>query len=295
MFKSSPITSPTVSVIIPTYQRLETLPRAIDSVLSQSFNDFELIVVDDGSSDGTAEYLKQLQEKEPRLRVIQQENHGVSAARNHAIEVANGKWLAFLDSDDEWLAKKLQMQMELAQIRPELKIIHGEEIWIRRGRRVNPHKKHKKFGGRVFRHCLALCLISPSAVIINKEIFQKIGSFNEDYVVCEDYDLWLRITAQYDVGFIEEPIIKKYGGHSDQLSTKYFAMDYWRVKSLSQLIDSPHISENEQTLLLQTIIEKSTILLNGYKKHENLENYDEIDKLSQRAQAFSTAQSDINR
>ncbi len=265
-----------VSIIIPTFNRIEVLNRAVQSVFSQSYKNWELIVVDDGSTDGTYEYLLQLKQTSSygeQIHIYKTENSGVSAARNYGVTKSNYDWISFLDSDDEWLSNKLELQVPLTD---NFKLIHGEEIWIRNGVRVNSMNKHKKSGGRIFSQCVPLCCISPSTVLLEKNLYSEMGGFREDYPVCEDYDLWLKICESLDVGFIEEPIINKYGGHDDQLSRKYFAMDYWRVKALEPFLKSEVLSKDELSLVKCTILKKSEILLKGYEKHKNYENRDEI-------------------
>jgi glycosyltransferase involved in cell wall biosynthesis len=268
--------SPKVSVIIPTYNRAATLERAIRSVWAQTETSFELIVVDDGSTDETPERLQALQSAGGRLRVERTENRGVSAARNLGVRVARGQWLAFLDSDDEWLPGKLATQLALLKEQPSLSLVHGEEIWIRRGVRVNPMRKHQKKGGDVFADAVRLCCISPSTVLLRKSLFEELGGFREDFPVCEDYDLWLKITAREKVGFTSEFLIKKYGGHKDQLSRAYPAMDYWRVIALQNVLATPGLSDRKRQLVRQEISRKSSLLLRGYRKHQNLGQYDQI-------------------
>ncbi len=254
------------------------LDRAVASVLGQSFKDFELVIVDDGSTDETAAFLKTLRDN-PRVRVLQTTNCGVSAARNLGLRNSSGTWVAFLDSDDEWLPEKLEKQWAVIQANPKLKIVHGEEIWIRNGRRVNPKHKHQKKGGDVFKDAVRLCCISPSTVLLRRDLLEKWGGFREDYPVCEDYDLWLKITAFHPVGFVEEPIIKKFGGHGDQLSRRYVAMDYWRIKSLAWILDKLQ-DPQKKVWAQQELLEKSRVLLKGYRKHKNLADYDEIFNLA---------------
>lgn len=271
--------TPKISVIIPTFNRQEYILRAVESVMNQTFQDFELIIIDDGSIDNTQKLIEDyIQSNNIKNKIIYEkiENSGVSAARNFGLRMAKGEWIAFLDSDDEWIDKKLEFQNDFIINNPELKIVHGEEIWIRNGVRVNQKKIHQKFGGKIFQKCLALCLISPSAVMISKDVLNENRGFDEDYVVCEDYDLWLKITSKYEVGFISTPIIKKYGGHEDQLSSKFFAMDYWRIKSMDRILNIRVLSDDDIISTKKQIIKKGKILLKGYLKHNNMSNYNEI-------------------
>jgi glycosyltransferase involved in cell wall biosynthesis len=260
----------------------------VDSVLDQTFTDLDLWIVDDGSTDGTADWVQNeilAQQREITTHYLRSQNKGVSHARNLALKASSGEWVAFLDSDDEWLPNKIAQQMIVAEQNPELKLLHGEEIWIRNGVRVNPMKKHQKSGGRIFDRCIKLCCISPSTAMVRREIFEEVGFFNEDFPVCEDYDMWLRICEKYEVGFVENPIIKKYGGHEDQLSRKYIAMDYYRIKSLSQFTQSSEISEDEKSLLLDTLSKKCEILLRGFKRHNNMDQFTEVEEIARKCLA----------
>jgi len=264
--------NPLVSVIIPTFNRASTIDRAIKSVLGQTYKNFELIVVDDGSTDNTFELIKSY----PINEIIKTKNHGVSSARNQGILLAKGEWIALLDSDDEWLPKKLEWQINKIRNSPSCVCVHGEEIWIRNGVRVNPMKKYKKGEGDQFIPSLGLCSISPSTVLLKKEIFATIGHFREDYPVCEDYDLWLKLTSLYPVEFVSTPLIYKYGGHEDQLSRKFVAMDYYRVKSIDWILQNYKLKPQKYDAAVDILMKKAKVLLNGYNKHNNLENYGEI-------------------
>jgi glycosyltransferase involved in cell wall biosynthesis len=270
-----------ISVIIPTFNRRETLIRALDSVLSQSHPADEVIIVDDGSTDGSGELVER---QYPQCRLLRQSNGGVSSARNLGISAANGEWIALLDSDDAWHPNKLEKQMAALDQSENLKICHTEEIWIRNGKRVNAMKKHAKSGGRIFQRCLPLCVISPSAVVLHRSLFDEYGLFDETLPACEDYDLWLRLCAHEAVCFLPEPLTIKYGGHDDQLSHKHWGMDRFRVQALEKLIASDRLSETDQVASLRTLIEKCSILSQGANKRGHFERGEKYDRLRERYQ-----------
>ena len=251
------------SVVIPVYNRKSLIRRALESVLNQSYLASQVVVVDDGSTDGTSDML---QSEYPQVTVIRQEYQGVSAARNKGIVNCRSDWVAFLDSDDEWQPEKLEKQALWLNENSGYQICHCDEIWIHNGVRVNQKVKHAKSGGWIFLHCLPLCVVSPSAVVINRIVFHKVGVFDESLPVCEDYDLWLRITSQFPVGFVNEQLVVKYGGHIDQLSKAYPAMDRYRISSLIKLLESNQLGFEYQDKVIEVLVEKIQIYLNGARK-----------------------------
>jgi glycosyltransferase involved in cell wall biosynthesis len=254
--------TPMVSVIIPTYNRGWIVKEAIDTVLEQDFDDYELIVVDDGSDDNTPAILKAYGKK---ITVLHQPNKGVSAARNHGIAAASGRLIAFLDSDDLWLPRKLSAQVKFFKDHPDAVVNQTQEHWIRDGVRVNPKIKHHKFSGMIFEKSLALCLVSPSAVMIQKSLFGTVGVFDEDLPACEDYDLWLRISCRYPVHLIETALIIKRGGHADQLS-KATGLDKYRIQSLVKIIDSDLLTPQQDQAARITLKEKCEVYAGGCRK-----------------------------
>lgn len=258
---------PLISVIIPVYNRAYCVEKAILSVLNQSFSDLELIIVDDGSTDNLESVLENI--NDCRIIFIKQANQGVSIARNNGILKGQGTWFAFLDSDDEWLPKKLEIQLKQLE-EDKLLWSHTDEIWIRNGVRVNAHKKHAKKGGRIFLDSLPLCMVSPSSVLIHERIFKDKGLFDPTLAVAEDYDLWLRISSSYKISLIEKPLVIKRGGHLDQLSRSFIGMDRFRVRALRKNLDSKLLSEKESEELKKTLKKKCKILANGYKKHNKV-------------------------
>lgn len=230
-----------VSVIIPTHKRPQFTQEAIESVKAQTFQDLEIIVIDD------------------------QEGKGPAWARNQGALKAKGEYIAFLDSDDLWEKKKLEKQLKYLQEHPEFSICYTNERWIRNGQHLNQMKKHQKYHGWIFSNCLPLCIISASSIIMKKEVFAELGGFDESLLVCEDYDLWLRMALKYPIAFLDEKLIVKRGGHSDQLSHKYWGMDRLRIKALEKLLKLDLDEEKRQQVLAERE-RKYQILLTGYWK-----------------------------
>ncbi len=259
---------PYFSVIIPTHNRFAVVKNAIDSVLDQSFRDFELIVVDDGSEDGTFR-LEEL--NRGKIRYIRQENSGVSSARNRGIEESDSHCVLFLDSDDLWMKEKLRVHREYIEENNGIFIHQTNEIWIRNGKRINPRLKHKKREGDIFTESLELCLISPSAVCIHREILETYGTFDEKMPACEDYDLWLRITSREKTGLIDEYHVKKFGGHSDQLSARFWGMDRFRIYSIIKLLerDREELPPGYEKAAVKSLRKKIKVVADGAAKRSN--------------------------
>ncbi|MBI5376348.1 MAG: glycosyltransferase family 2 protein [Candidatus Schekmanbacteria bacterium] len=257
---------PLVSVIIPTFNREWIVAEAIRSVLAQRFHDFELIVVDDGSTDNTRSKIQPFIESfKDKLKYIYQKNSGVSSARNQGIKNSRGSLICFLDSDDLWHRDKLKEQVSFMEKNPDFKICYTDEKWFKNGEHLNQSKHHKKYSGDIFRYCLPLCIISASSVMIAREVFDDVGFFDESLEVCEDYDLWLRIALKYKIHFIEKKLIVKRGGHSDQLSKKYWGMDRFRVEALLKLLNS-ELPEEQKKYVIEELKKKCVILSKGFKK-----------------------------
>jgi glycosyltransferase involved in cell wall biosynthesis len=262
----------TISVIIPTLNRCFLLQRAIQSVLNQSYKPNEIIVIDNGSSDDTK---KTIQTLYPNIRYLTEDKIGVSAARNKGIINARSEWIAFLDSDDVWKPEKLEKQLILNfEFKNKYRFIHTNEIWFRNGVFLNQMKKHEKSGGNLFNKCLKLCCISPSSSLIKKKIFDEYGLFDEDLKVCEDYDMWLRLTSKENVGYVSQPLVVKYGGHSDQLSQKYWGMDRFRIQSIEKNIKNKCFSKDQNKLAYEMLIKKLKIVIKGANKRSNSEIFD---------------------
>jgi len=258
-----------VSVIIPTYNRAQRLGKAIDSVLAQSHQDFELIVVDDGSEDNTDELIGNYNSD---IVYIRQENSGAAAARNRGIEKACYNLLAFLDSDDWFAENKLKTQIEAMNRNPSCLISHTNEIWYRNGQILNQKLKHKKSSGDIFAQSLELCAVGMSTIMIHKEIFDRYGFFDEGYPCCEDYEFWLRISAEEKFLLVEEPLTSKDGGRDDQLSVIYrTGMDKFRIKAIMKTLASGRLTEEQSGIARRELERKCRIYGTGCIKHGRAE------------------------
>jgi len=249
-----------ISVIIPVYNREKLIKRAVESVLNQTLPPGEIIVVDDGSSDLTAQTLKLYKDK---IKIITTKNRGVSHARNIGTRHSSSRWITFLDSDDEWHERKLELQYSFHQENPQILFSHTLEKWVKNGKTIKQKKHHKKPYGWCFDENISFCKIAPSSVMIDRSVFEKLGYFDENLKVCEDYDLWLRILKEYELGLIEKELVTKYAGHKDQLSTRYHSMDEQRIYALKKHIGTNGVKEQ--------IIKKYRILIEGALKREKLE------------------------
>jgi len=249
-----------VSIVITTYNRRAFLKEAVLSVLDQDYQDKEIIIIDDGSTDRSFEEVRKFP-----LRYVWKQNGGISSARNMGIGVSNGEFIAFLDVDDLWKKGKLTKQVQ-TMIENQIDISYTDEIWIRNGERLNQRGRHRKYSGLIFERCLPLCIISPSSVVIKRNVFDEVGLFDEDLPVCEDYDMWLRITSRYPALFIDKLFIIKRGGHQDQLSRAYEAIDRFRIQSLTKIIQSNTLSTKMRTAALNELKKKCRIYAMGANK-----------------------------
>ncbi len=279
----------TVAAIIPTRDRQALVERAVASVLAQTRPPDELVVVDDGSTDGTAERLREkfprrgTQGRGPGIDVVRLQGRGVSAARNRGIRATTSDWLAFLDSDDEWLPDKLEAQLAVlaGEGSPDYLICHCDEIWIRNGRRVNPRRRHAKRGGFIFRHCLPLCVVSPSAAIVHRSLFERVGYFDESLPACEDYDLWLRVCAHHPVLYVDRQLVKKYGGHADQLS-RTVALDRYRIRALEKILAAGELEDGDRRAAAATLEGKIEVYAGGARKRGRWQEVRQLERLRQR-------------
>lgn len=269
----------TVSAIVPTYNRREMLARALDSIAAQTRPVDEVLVVDDGSTDGSAEMLAA---RFPGARRLRCERLGVSAARNRGIAAASGEWVAFLDSDDEWRPAKIERQLAALAAAPEHDLCHTDEVWIRDGVRVNPRRRHAKAGGWIFERCLPLCAISPSSAMVRRAVFDRLGGFDEALPACEDYDFWLRFCSRQPVLYVDEPLVVKHGGHPDQLSRAVVGLDRYRIRALSKVLGDGVLASRDRRAAARTLCEKIDVYAAGARKRGRHAEVDELLALRER-------------
>ncbi len=260
--------NPPVSVIIPTFNRRKFLERAVQSVLAQTYDRYEIVVVDDGSEDAAIE----LPSLDASVRLLRQENRGPAGARNTGIRAAKHDLIAFLDDDDRFDPRKLEIQVAAMEENPSFLISHTDEIWYRRGKHLNQKNKHRRYGGNIFRHCLPLCAVGMSTSMVRRSLFDRTGMFNETFPCCEDYDFWLRASIDHEFLLVDQPLTIKDGGREDQVSNRFrVGMDQYRITAIRQVMESGRLDEEQLELARLELIRKCRIYGNGCVKHGKAE------------------------
>jgi glycosyltransferase involved in cell wall biosynthesis len=299
-----------ISVIIPFYNRANYLPDAVRSVFFQTRGDIQLILVDDGSTDGSSEaavaaWNRALEDRRTdggpaglrEMRILNLPHSGMPGlARNRGVDAADGRLIAFLDSDDIWLPRKLELQLPLHAPRRgdnsvgapgdgEIPLLsHTRERWLRaedgKGAPLPPMKEISQSGqrharsGDLFADSLWKCIIGPSTVLMDRELYLDLGGFREDLQVAEDYEFWIRVTAGHHAGYIDEPCIEKRAGlpGQEQLSERFGQIEGFRLRALWGLLGERRFdgfSPDQQALAWQVLQRKAEIFLTGARKHAN--------------------------
>lgn len=214
--------NPTVSVIIPTYNRAHLVGRAIESVLNQTYKDFEIIVVDDGSTDNTEEVIKQFQKQDKRIKyLLHEKNRGGSAARNTGIKAVEGEYITFLDSDDEWLPEKLEKQIIMFQsLEDKIGFVYvGSFIEEQNtGRKMIAKRPFLKKPAHAYKRMLAKNLPGTcSTIMVRSDIFTEVGGFDEQLTSQQDWDFSLRVARDYQIVCVPEYLVRRYR-QGDQIS-----------------------------------------------------------------------------
>ena len=262
---------PLVSVIIPVYNRFEMAKEAISSVIGQTFKDLEVFIIDDGSIDMTpilGTYFKD----DSRVKYIRINHSGMPGfVRNKGVELSSGKYLAFLDSDDLWMDNKLEKQIKYLETNSRYRVVHTREAWIRKGKTVSQAGfNHRRFGN-IFPDALEKCIIGPSTVLMEKELYISLGGFRNDLEIAEDYELWLKLSNSSDVAYIDEALITKRAGHIGQLSEKYGQIEIFRIRGLKELVEQHYFSQENQKLAELELAKKCKIYAAGCRKRNKVE------------------------
>ena len=224
--------TPKISVIIPTYNRAQYVCRAIESVLRQTYRDYEIIVIDDGSTDNTKDVLSKYN---GRIKYVYQPNQGISNARNHGIRVSAGEYIAFLDSDDEWIPEKLAVQLELLENNKKLGIVCSKMIILDENGRECGMKPEDRTG-KNFKELIEIGGDLPtSSIMTRRECFDKVGLFDETLPMMEDFEMWVRIASQYDLDIFTTKVLAYYHKHAQQI-TKDMTLVYESTIKLQEKI-----------------------------------------------------------
>ncbi|MCG8480083.1 MAG: glycosyltransferase family 2 protein [Spirochaetales bacterium] len=229
-----------LSVVIPTWNRRTLLHEALCSVLACELPegwDIEVIIADDGSTDGTLNMVEDVARKDGRVRPLALSHCGFpGAVRNRGVEGAMGSIIAFLDSDDMWAPEKLIRQLPLHE-HESVMVSHTREVWLRDAHEVSQAGQRHRRSGTIFSDALRKCVIGPSTVMIDTDLYRRSGGFREDLEIAEDYEFWLRLTAVVEVHYIDEPLTVKRAGGWPQLSLKYDHIEGFRIEGLKNLVD----------------------------------------------------------
>lgn len=230
---------PLVSVVVATYNMGHYLPQAVQSILAQSYPSVEVIIVDDGSTDDTQAVTQELA-RDARVRVHHQSNAGQASAKNKGIELSRGEFLAFLDADDAWMPDKLAKQMPLFQGRPAVGVVYSEYACMDGVGQPLPKPPTQLRRGRVSGELLIENFVSFPTAVVRRECLQKLGSFDLNYGMGIDYDLWLRISAHYEFDFVSDATVR-YRIWAGQMSKNYRKRYESAIRIMQRFLDeNPH-------------------------------------------------------
>jgi len=265
---------PKVSVNIPCYNSAPFIKATLESVLNQTYKDFEIIVIDDGSTDDTEKIVKSI--KDPRIKYLYKVNEGLSKARNRAIDFSIGEYIAFLDHDDLWLPDKLEKQIKLFEDNKGLGLVFSDTYVLKNNKKENAtyFKRCKPKKGYIFEELLfgRSNFIPLLTVMMRKNIFKEIGQFKEEYVIGEEYELFLRAAEKYEFDYVNKPLAT-YRIHSGNTSNKkdifaketFDILNFWKKQK-------PSIFEKNQKKLLKKEADIFSELGDFYALNSNRKN-----------------------
>lgn len=284
-----------VSVVVPTYNRKESVAEALRSVLAQTFRDFEIVVADDGSTDGTPVNLFQTLGAQPEAiealtrmnptsikpfshafsndsLAIQYHygiNRGLSTARNRGIRAARSDFIAFIEAEDLWEPDHLKTQVDFLEMHPGSKVCRVSERNVKDGKpRVS--RNSSTASGWIFEATLEASPMCTSAVLIHRSCFTACGAFDENLPACDEYDLWLRLASRYPVHYLEGPTVTRRSGRPDG-SSRAWGWDRFRVYALEKAFQSGHLSPTQRFLVAEQIVHKCERLVEGFRRQKSEE------------------------
>ena len=254
---------PKVSVVIPTHNRANYIAHAVESVLDQTFRDYEIIVINDGSTDNTQEVLKKFEDK---IKLLHQENKGIAQTRNRAIQESTGEYIAFLDSDDYWMPEKLDQQVRILDTHPKVGIVYSRmPIVDKQGNKIG--MKPAGPSGRNFRELLEIWGDLPtSTVMVRRSCFEKAGLFDTALHTMEDIDMWIRIARFYDIYEIENKVLAFYRRHDHQVTNDKTKVYGGLVRIYKKIYDYP---EAPRDLMSKRIVKNQYLLAKEYYLRRN--------------------------
>lgn len=254
-----------VSVIIPVYNDVDTLPRALDSVLAQTRAADEIVVIDDGSTDHTPDIM---QLRYPRVHYYYREHRGIGAALNTGIRKSRGNWIAFLDAGNEWLPDKLEQQLGHAQHDRGCRMVYGAERTIDEGGQTSFADTATGPQGMIFDHCLTRSAISLSTAMIHRSTLERLGGFDESPSVCSEYDLWLRLCSSYPVACIDAVVANNFDKTGSGKPGPGANVLLQHVRSLVNIIDSGTLTAPQETIAREVLTEKCSAIIADATRHK---------------------------
>ncbi|MCK4305695.1 MAG: glycosyltransferase family 2 protein [Candidatus Eisenbacteria sp.] len=283
-----------VTVIVPTHNKKEPVAEALRSVLSQTFRDFEIVVSDDGSTDGTPLHLLRMLGAQPdALEILSRmsptsikpfshafsqngvtvqyhygSNRGLSAARNRGIRSARGDYIAFIEAEDEWQREHLEVQMAFLESHPDARLCRVAERYVKDGK-PRKNRNTSTASGWIFEAALEASPMSTSALLAHRSCFASCGAFDENLPACDEYDLWLRFAARYPIYYIPDgPIVTRKSARGDG-SSRTWSWDRFRVYALEKAFQSGHLSPNQRFMVAQEIVRKCERLVQGFRRQRS--------------------------
>ena len=219
---------PVVSVVIATYNYADYLPQAVDSALGQSFQDLEVIVVNDGSTDNTAEIVAPYR-THPKVQYFEKPNGGQASAKNLGIVKSRGTYIAFLDADDFWEPHKLDQQLDLFRRNPRVGVVYSGFRLVGPGGEPLSTENPPCYRGRVLRYLYGNNFVDFSSSVVRRDVMERYGMFDESIAMGIDYDLWLRLSGVTEFDYMPKPLVAIRVGHR-QMSTNLNGRAYWARK-----------------------------------------------------------------